>query len=75
VLAQNDAFVELWLSNKHYKQKTSVIQSKNPHWNQVFTFNYEPNEHKVHFHVLDKDLVGTDGIGYAEIDFGHLYVG
>ncbi|KAJ3106196.1 Cytosolic phospholipase A2 zeta [Phlyctochytrium planicorne] len=68
---QNDAFVELWL-NKHYKQKTTVIQSSLPEWNQTFTLNYEHNEHTVYFHVLDKDLMDTDGIGYANFDFNHL---
>ncbi|KAI9365384.1 C2 domain-containing protein [Zopfochytrium polystomum] len=70
----NDAFVELWLDDKHYKQKTSVVQSATPTWNQTFTFNYD-HHHKIHFHVLDKDLVGTDGIGFAEFDFGGLPVG
>ncbi|KAJ3203072.1 hypothetical protein HDU67_010398, partial [Dinochytrium kinnereticum] len=35
-ITQNDAFVELWLE-KNYKQRTSVIQSSLPEWNQTFT--------------------------------------
>ncbi|KAJ1566998.1 hypothetical protein HK405_007577 [Cladochytrium tenue] len=74
-ISNNDAFVDIWLSDKTYKQRTSVVQSATPLWNQTFTFNYEGGDRIVHFHVLDKDLIGTDGIGYSELDFGHLHVG
>ncbi|KAJ3203074.1 hypothetical protein HDU67_010400 [Dinochytrium kinnereticum] len=67
----NDAYVELWLNDDNYKQKTTTIQSKEPEWNQTFTFNYERTD-DINFHVLDKDLMDTDGIGYAKFDFGHL---
>ncbi|KAJ3106197.1 hypothetical protein HDU97_006830 [Phlyctochytrium planicorne] len=74
--ANNDAFVELWLNDKNYKQKTTVVQSSTPEWNQTFTLNWDSKSHDtVHFHVLDKDLMDTDGIGYAKFDFGHLAVG
>ncbi|KAI8852956.1 C2 domain-containing protein [Chytridium lagenaria] len=68
----NDAFVDLWLNDKHYKQRTSIIQSATPEWNQTFTFNFERGQTTVNFHVLDKDIFDTDGIGYAKFDFSHL---
>ncbi|KAI8852959.1 C2 domain-containing protein [Chytridium lagenaria] len=67
----NDAFVELWLNDDDYKQKTNTISAKDPEWNQTFTINYD-NTDKIHFRVLDKDLFDTDGIGKATFDFGHL---
>ncbi|KAJ3106588.1 hypothetical protein HDU97_005953 [Phlyctochytrium planicorne] len=75
MFTQNDAFVEFWLNDKSYKQRTSVIQSSQPEWNQVFTLNWEKPHDTLHFHVLDKDLIGTDGIGYCKFDFGHLKPG
>ncbi|KAJ3203073.1 Cytosolic phospholipase A2 zeta [Dinochytrium kinnereticum] len=72
MISNNDAFVELWLNDKNYKQKTTTVQSSTPEWNQTFTFNYEKGQDDINFHVLDKDLMDTDGIGYAKFDFGHL---
>ncbi|KAJ3112029.1 60 kDa heat shock protein, mitochondrial [Phlyctochytrium bullatum] len=70
---QNDAFVEIYLDDHHYKQKTTTIQSSLPEWNQTFTFNYEfPKQTVLNFHVKDKDLIGDDGIGKAKFDFKHL---
>ncbi|KAJ3112028.1 hypothetical protein HDU96_005031 [Phlyctochytrium bullatum] len=67
----NDAFVDIWLDDKAYKQKTKTVQSSTPEWNQTFTFNYD-RSHTLHFHVLDKDIADTDGIGAASFDFKHL---
>ncbi|KAJ3106192.1 hypothetical protein HDU97_006825 [Phlyctochytrium planicorne] len=71
LVTSNDAYVELWLNDKNYKQKTTTVQSATPSWEQTFTLNYD-NHDNIHFHVLDKDLLDTDGIGYAHFDFGHL---
>ncbi|KAJ3113517.1 hypothetical protein HDU96_003299 [Phlyctochytrium bullatum] len=62
----NDAFVDLWLDDKKYKQKTKVIQSSLPEWNQTFTFNYD-RSYTLNFHVLDKDLMDV-----TSFDFKHL---
>jgi Ca2+-dependent lipid-binding protein len=36
-LTENDPFVELYLDDKNFKQKTKTIQNcKTPHWNQSF---------------------------------------
>jgi len=36
-LSENDPFVEIYLDNKHLKQKTKTKQdSKTPQWNQAF---------------------------------------
>ncbi|KAI9359637.1 C2 domain-containing protein [Zopfochytrium polystomum] len=71
LVTNNDAFVELYTNDRNYKQRTKTVQSATPEWHQTFTLNYE-HEHVVHFHVLDKDVVGSDGIGYAKFDFKHL---
>ncbi|KAI8852958.1 C2 domain-containing protein [Chytridium lagenaria] len=71
-ISNNDAYVEIWLNDKNYKQKTNTIQSSTPEWNQTFTFNYDKGVDDINFHVLDKDLMDTDGIGYAKFDFKHL---
>jgi Ca2+-dependent lipid-binding protein len=35
--SENDPFVELYLDDKHFKQKTKTKQnSKTPQWNQAF---------------------------------------
>ncbi|KAJ3107936.1 hypothetical protein HDU96_007737 [Phlyctochytrium bullatum] len=68
----NDAFVDIWLNDKQYKQRTRTVQSAEPVWDQTFTFNYEKGQDDINFHVLDKDLMDTDGVGYAKFDFGHL---
>jgi Ca2+-dependent lipid-binding protein len=36
-LTENDPFVEIYLDDKHLKQKTKTKQNcKTPHWNQSF---------------------------------------
>jgi len=36
-LSENDPFVEIYLDDKNYKQKTKTKQnSKTPQWNQAF---------------------------------------
>ncbi len=36
-LTENDPFVEIYLDDKHFKQKTNTKQnSKNPQWNEAF---------------------------------------
>ena len=75
-LAQNDSYCEIWLSHDDdYKQRTEVIKSDNPVWNQTFTFNYPSGKDTLKFKVIDKDLVSKDGIGSTQYDFGHLAVG
>ncbi|OBZ91938.1 Synaptotagmin-5 [Choanephora cucurbitarum] len=70
LVGQNDAFVELYI-DEDYKQKTSVVDnSNNPVWNETFTFNLEEGrDHKLHFNVIDKDLIGSDDIGEGKLDF------
>ncbi|KAI9359297.1 C2 domain-containing protein [Zopfochytrium polystomum] len=75
LFSQNDACVEFYVA-EHTKQKTSVIQSAVPIWNEKFTINYEPNERVIHFHVYDQGILNIHkGIGYAKLDFSHLHPG
>ncbi|CAF4347533.1 unnamed protein product, partial [Rotaria magnacalcarata] len=40
-LSENDAFIQIYLDEKHSKQKTTVKQdSNNPIWNESFVFNH-----------------------------------
>ncbi|KAI9323011.1 C2 domain-containing protein [Zopfochytrium polystomum] len=72
LFSENDACVEFYI-DPHHKQKTSVIESAVPIWNETFTLTYE-NEKVIHFHVFDQDLGGAikKGIGNAKLDFSHL---
>ncbi|KAI8063385.1 C2 domain-containing protein [Gilbertella persicaria] len=73
MIGKNDPYVELWIDER-YKQKTRVIKNNdNPLWNQTFTFPLEGNDHKIHFKVFDKDIIGKDTIGEAKIDFSSAY--
>ncbi|ORY91182.1 C2 domain-containing protein [Syncephalastrum racemosum] len=76
-MGKNDPYIELWL-NDDYKQRTSeVSNSNNPVWNETFTFNIGEgtSAHKLYLKVLDKDVVGSDKIGEAKIDFADVYQG
>ncbi|KAI8060898.1 C2 domain-containing protein [Gongronella butleri] len=75
-LGTNDAFVQLWFDEK-YKQKTSVVKSKTPEWNETFTFNFEEGsrDHKLCLKVLDEDPLSNDKIGDTKIDISPTFNG
>ncbi|KAJ3413327.1 1,2-dihydroxy-3-keto-5-methylthiopentene dioxygenase [Chytridiales sp. JEL 0842] len=71
----NDAFVEIYIEDKNYKQRTTTVSSKTPEWNQTFTLNFPNGQHTLHLAVMDKDIMDTDAIGYAKFDFSKLNKG
>ncbi|KAJ3112027.1 Phosphatidylglycerol/phosphatidylinositol transfer protein [Phlyctochytrium bullatum] len=75
MLTSNDAYVEVWVGNASAKkQKTGVVMSNSPVWNETFTFDITDADSFLAFHVKDKDTNPNpdDGIGYAKFDFEHL---
>lgn len=68
---------ELWLDDDYKQRSSEVSNSNNPVWNETFTFNIAEGSsaHKLYLKVLDKDVVGSDKIGEAKIDFADVYQG
>ncbi|CEP07717.1 hypothetical protein [Parasitella parasitica] len=77
LMGKNDPYVELWIDDEKYMQKTTVIDNNNdPIWNQPFVFNLsESRKHKLHIRVMDKDTIGSDKIGEATFDFEGAFNG
>ncbi|CAO3593332.1 unnamed protein product [Absidia cylindrospora] len=74
LVGKNDPYVEFWIDSK-YKQRTKQLSdTNNPVFNQTFTFPLTQNSHesKLHFQVYDKDVVGSDKIGEATVDFAEV---
>ncbi|CAF1057706.1 unnamed protein product [Rotaria sordida] len=72
--SENDPFVQLYLDDINYKQKTKTKQnSKNPKWNQSLVFNHLYGQDTLHVDVYDEDSVKHDKIGSVEIDLHQLY--
>ncbi|SAM08432.1 hypothetical protein [Absidia glauca] len=74
LIGKNDPYVEFWIDSK-YKQRTKELSNtNNPVFNQTFTFplSQGSSDHKIHFTVLDKDLVGSDKIGEVTVDFADI---
>ncbi|CAF1521156.1 unnamed protein product [Adineta steineri] len=73
-LSQNDPFVEIYLDNKHLKQKTKTKQnSKTPQWNQTFVFNHLTGQDILNVDVYDEDSVKDEKIGSIQINLHDLY--
>ncbi|CAF1132306.1 unnamed protein product [Rotaria magnacalcarata] len=73
-LSENDPFVEIYLDDSNYKQKTKAKKNaKNPKWNQSFVFNHLYGQDILHVEVYDEDSVKNDKIGSVQIDLHELY--
>ncbi|CAF1941771.1 unnamed protein product [Rotaria magnacalcarata] len=73
-LSENDAFIQIYLDEKHSKQKTKVKQdSNNPIWNESFVFNHLHGQNTLHLDIYDEDAIKDEKIGSVIIDLHHLY--
>ncbi|CAF3813680.1 unnamed protein product, partial [Adineta steineri] len=69
-----DPFVEIYLDNKHLKQKTKTKQnSKTPQWNQTFVFNHLTGQDILNVDIYDEDSVKDEKIGSIQINLHDLY--
>jgi len=70
----SDPYVVIKYNEKKCKTKTRVIKKTlNPDWNQIFSFQVQnPSTDVIKFIVYDKDKIGSDFIGEAEVQINDL---
>ncbi|KAG9306061.1 hypothetical protein G9A89_020256 [Geosiphon pyriformis] len=75
LVGKSDPYVELWLDDKKYKQKTTTKKGTlTPTWNEDFKFNItDDRKHSLHLKVLDEDIGDDDKIGETKIDLEEVY--